>query len=111
MKRLLVTIWLVAALASAATLSNLEAVKIGYTDFTSFDRERTFRFERYAVEPEPAARWEFHRDRHGHVGPRCERSVESETPEPGYEWALGLLLVSVGCFARAQKHRPEPRTK
>jgi hypothetical protein len=60
--------------------------------------------------------WERIQQRRGPVRPTehgPHRFVESEcpetapasaaTPEPGYEWALGLFLVAIGCASRIRK--------
>lgn len=37
--------------------------------------------------------------------PECPETAPAlaATPEPGYEWAMGLLLVSIGCASRLRK--------
>lgn len=103
MRRLLAVTWLTGA-AFAAPLSNTDNVKIGYADFTSFQRKHVFRVDGYALYPEREARLEFHRDRDRRRDVGCDVPDQSATPEPGYEWALGLFLVGIGCIARGQKN-------
>jgi MYXO-CTERM domain-containing protein len=85
---------------SFRSITNLETRRPGRFGFYNFAQHETIgRFALHQV-------GEFH----GLFGRRASffRPAPAATPEPAYEWALGLLLVGLGCTSRLRRKQLRP---
>jgi hypothetical protein len=106
--------WLGGAALFAGPMSSMKQAKIDHTAFARFEGERLSGFESYDVyefsEHKPEGRFDLRPpgaiDRRPFgKGEKCRDTSPFAAPEPGYEWALGLLLIGFGGVSRWRKQK------